>query len=381
MKKQVYGIAFIVFGMLLFSTHLLQAEKKDPRQPYPDDLKANVRADYTIQKGDTLWDISARFLNDPWKWPSIWEMNSYIEDPHWIYPGDPLQLPGRGGDTPPTTSPAEPTADSNTVENPAPAPAEGEEPNEIAEPEEEALPAQSLSPQGGDIVPNFNSSFQYRLKPTLLNFMSRDTIQGAGELIASRSDWTQIIGPMDLGVVKFYHLDQIQKGDSFSVYKIGDKVFHPKNKSLVGYAVASVGEAEVVELHEKSAIVRITNATDPIEIGSHLRIVDTAEKRIKLNKSEVDVEGYILATSGYWTNQMGALDLCFIDRGSNDGVEVGNNFSIYRESNHPSGLVPKKFVGNLIVIDTQESTATALITNSLEPILRGDLIKADIKLK
>ena len=54
--------------------------------------------EYTIQKGDTLWDLSQKFLNSPWYWPKIWSQNPSIENPHWIYPGNKLKLvPGQGG--------------------------------------------------------------------------------------------------------------------------------------------------------------------------------------------------------------------------------------------------------------------------------------------
>ena len=43
---------------------------------------------YVIQSGDTLWDISTRFLNDPHAWPELWSYNEYITNPHWIYPGN-----------------------------------------------------------------------------------------------------------------------------------------------------------------------------------------------------------------------------------------------------------------------------------------------------
>src|SRR5262245_44463849 len=47
---------------------------------------------YTIVKGDTLWDLAKKNYGNPYLWPQIWEKNQYIQDAHWIYPGDPLVL-------------------------------------------------------------------------------------------------------------------------------------------------------------------------------------------------------------------------------------------------------------------------------------------------
>src|SRR5437870_10815354 len=74
--------------------------EQSPRPPPDDSIKpvAGAPEEYTIQKGDTLWDLSQKFLSNPWYWPKIWSLNPAIENPHWIYPGNKLRIiPGEGG--------------------------------------------------------------------------------------------------------------------------------------------------------------------------------------------------------------------------------------------------------------------------------------------
>jgi hypothetical protein len=56
------------------------------------ELKTNYPEKYVVVKGDTLWDISARFLKNPWQWPQLWQFNPQVENPHLIYPGDVLTI-------------------------------------------------------------------------------------------------------------------------------------------------------------------------------------------------------------------------------------------------------------------------------------------------
>ncbi|WP_299020664.1 LysM peptidoglycan-binding domain-containing protein [uncultured Photobacterium sp.] len=80
MRQPVLFLALVLFASLGWAS-----------QPQPI-IKKYIPSVYTVIKGDTLWDISKHFLANPWLWPRLWEANSYIKNPHLIYPGDKLHL-------------------------------------------------------------------------------------------------------------------------------------------------------------------------------------------------------------------------------------------------------------------------------------------------
>lgn len=60
-------------------------------------MRDDAPQEYVVKSGDTLWDISAMFLEDPWRWPELWQHNEEVANPHLIYPGDKLYLSWRDG--------------------------------------------------------------------------------------------------------------------------------------------------------------------------------------------------------------------------------------------------------------------------------------------
>ncbi|WP_394146374.1 LysM peptidoglycan-binding domain-containing protein [Vibrio atypicus] len=86
--RTVYFIGLLLSMMVSFSAWT----KEQPLR-----IKKDAPTTYTVVKGDTLWDISALYLDSPWLWPRLWQVNPSIENPHLIYPGDKLTLFWRNG--------------------------------------------------------------------------------------------------------------------------------------------------------------------------------------------------------------------------------------------------------------------------------------------
>lgn len=89
LKNQMLALAVCV-GVSMGTIH--SAEAAPARNVNPPALKANAPNVYVVKKGDTLWDISKRFLKNPVRWPEIWASNKHVKNPHWIFPGDRLLM-------------------------------------------------------------------------------------------------------------------------------------------------------------------------------------------------------------------------------------------------------------------------------------------------
>ncbi|CAD9196030.1 LysM peptidoglycan-binding domain-containing protein [Acinetobacter bohemicus] len=88
-KKQLLALAVCVsVGVGVVNV----AEAAPARNINPPALKVGAPQIYVVKKGDTLWDISKRFLKNPVRWPEIWASNKHVKNPHWIFPGDRLLM-------------------------------------------------------------------------------------------------------------------------------------------------------------------------------------------------------------------------------------------------------------------------------------------------
>lgn len=94
----------LVVGMTLVAGGSLSAQTPTPapappRKPVPTVAPASAPVEgevsHAVRKGDTLWDIAKAYLKDPFRWPEVFRRNTdVVENPHWIYPGEVIRIPG-----------------------------------------------------------------------------------------------------------------------------------------------------------------------------------------------------------------------------------------------------------------------------------------------
>jgi len=298
---------------------------------------------YIIQKGDTLWGISKKFLKDPYYWPNLWANNPDVGNPHFIYPGQEILIyDGRIEIVPVRPEHEEITA--------APETAEVKE----AGPEEEV----TIKTLGGS--EGFITTEELATSGTLIDAVDNRILVGEGD--------TVFLEMKDLSTAP---------GDLFTLYEPTNVVKHPVTGDRLGYMVNILGTLRIDEMNAPVATARITDSFREITRGARLRPYEPELRRITLKNAGSTQRGYLVTGQDNKTIY-GPQDVVYIDLGSSAGIEEGNLLHIFR----PRGAskvakekrlkLPDIFLGTAVVLEVRPRTATALILKSLDPIELGD---------
>jgi len=315
---------------------------------------------YIIVRGDTLWDISKRFLNNPYFWPQIWNANRCITDAHWIYPGDPLIIP-----------------DIAVVTDRAGEAGEGPE----GETEEERLRREAEGRQS--------------VTDPLIPAIEETALQCAGYVVDDREDESLHLAGSEDGATKNAFGDRdilylnkgsnsgVKAGDVYSLHHVAYTVRHPDTNSTIGTKIETTGWARVILVQENTATVTVEQACMDIHLGDYLKPFEKLPIPLiarhappdrmtpptgRLTGTVVDIaeDGMIAAE-----RQLVTLNI-----GTSNGVAPGNLFSVYKIM-YPSVPTPRNVIGELVVVAVRERTATARVLYSRDAIMNGD--KAELR--
>jgi hypothetical protein len=340
---------------------------------------------YTIRPGDTLWDLSGRFLNNPWYWPKIWSYNPEIGNPHWIYPGNVLKFYPAAEDAPARVEAAAPVAAGEPVE------VEEDDGAPVRELEDlsKANLKEAATAEEREAV-SVSGPYKIAFAPSKARHARHDTFVTPRELaesgeLAAAFDEKLMLSIEDRAYARFTRQAEVKPGESYLVYKTLRTIRHPVSGELWGYQSVVLGTARVVAVDDKAATVIVKQAYDPIERGALLGPwTEKSFRPVNRRPNRRPLAGRIIATQIEEMSVVGEHHVVFVDRGQADGVEEGNVFTVVRSGDRFGGdpyrpawddRLPKEDVANLLVIDVKERASAALVTRSLFELLVGDRVE------
>jgi len=316
----------------------------------PVELAPRAPERYVVKKGDTLWDISTMFLDDPWLWPEIWYTNPQIENPHLIYPGDiitifwkdgrpHLQI-SRGGEIYQTTLPIQrlsPQVRTTPLAQAIP-----------------TIPLDAIRPFLGNT--RVVDEDEYEALPYLLRSRDGRLLSGAGDLVYVR-------GLADSG------------GARFNVIRIGDEYVDPETNDTLGYEALEIGQAVIQRRGDPATLLLETTQREAMQ-GDRLLPVDENEFNTNFipRPPEVDINGQIIdVVDG--VSQIGQFQIVTLNRGRNNGLEVGNVLAIHQRGEVVDDEVDGGWLGNNVQLP-DERAGLLLVFRTFDEISYGLVMHA-----
>jgi hypothetical protein len=316
----------------------------------PVELAKNAPDSYVVKKGDTLWDISGKFLKRPWRWPEVWQMNrEEIRNPHLIYPGQIIMLDrsgpylrlGRrvGRDIKPTV---------------------------YNEPAEQAIPS---IPQN-EIAP-------FLTQPLVVD---EKNIADSATIIATQEN-RLFTGQGDTVFAK----DVSPDVDSWYIYRPARPLEDPVTKEVLGYEAVHLGTADVTQ-HGAPAALEITVAKQEIGTGERMLPATRPDLLSYVPHAPTDeVDGRVIGIYG-GVSETGRQGVITLGVGASDGIEVGHVLALYRNrgkvqyKDEDTGdkeefELPEHRYGLVFVFRVFDRVSYGLVVDATAPVKVADTVR------
>jgi hypothetical protein len=321
-------------------------------------LQDNPPEKHTVVKGDTLWGIAGRYLKEPWRWPEIWNLNrEQIKNPHWIYPGDVIELVMVDG-KPRLQIVGKQATELETVKL-SPKLREGPL-------EEHAIPSISPAIIGPFLTqPLLIEEAELDIAPFILRTEEGRVLVGAGEK-------AYVVGM------------EAEKGVYWNIYRPGKVLVDPESRETLGQEAIYLGKAKVVKFGDPSTI-EVTQSA--LEIYAKDRLIPVTEAPINAyipRAPEHAVTGRVVSIYG-GAAEAGQNAVITLNKGKRDGIEIGHVLAIYRRGasvpsvnangNKVSLKLPDERSGLLFIFRTFDKLSYALVVQSNRPVHLLDIVQ------
>jgi hypothetical protein len=320
---------------------------------------------YRIIKGDTLWDISERFFEDPFRWQKLWKRNPYVKNPDLIYPGDVLKI-----------TPGEIEVVKRKIEMvklplvklpPPPQPVE-----------EEVLPPPQPVKEEPPAPPPVKKVVSHLMQRD--GFITKEELKESGVIVGPKEKMI-LLHHGDEVFLSFMDPGALDVGDRFTIFTVVGEIRHPVTKKPMGNLVDNLGSLHLTDVHDDAIEGRIDVSYKEIMAGAKLRQYEEPVKEVEVVEAKGEVGGIIVAALEN-VEMLFDGDVVFIDKGAQDGLQEGNILEVYRERAPLKDPLSKKTLsfrpeelGTLILIGVKEEVSTAIILHSLRPIKSGDHVR------
>jgi hypothetical protein len=243
---------------------------------------------YTIKQGDTLWDISARFLKDPFLWPKLWQRNPYITNPHWIYPGQPVRLVPSEELMKEVPKEVEKEPEAEKAEGP---PVEKRPEVVEAKPEEKPAEVKPVEAKPAEVKPVEETFPEVKAveakpaeeKPTVFpevrsaGFVSDIEFRGIGTVLDNR-EGKNLMAEHDIVYLAFRISGPVMIGDKYTIFRGSDFVRHPVSGRKIGRKYIITGNLQIIDQHGNFFTAKVIEAFGAILKGDLIRPYMTDKK-------------------------------------------------------------------------------------------------------
>jgi hypothetical protein len=309
---------------------------------------------YVIQEGDTLWDISTRFLADPYAWPELWSVNEYITNPHWIYPGNRIYFSLGDALNPPSA---------------------GVEPSRGGPGKVVARRQQDDAEAACDLPVRYTTRFEGVPLSAPGVLADDDSLDIRGKVYKADVPGREF-GEGTLVFLRMDDADDLECGNVVALYRRqGKRVRGPDGP--LGRIYRVLGTAEVLRVDDDVVTARVRESWFEIERGDLVGTPVDVELQVDVVRPSGDLEATVVArlTEEQWLASVG--ETVFLDRGTNDGIEVGTSLFLV-ERRDGSGMegkedprLPEQVVGRVVVVRAEPAAATGVVVDAARDVQVG----------
>lgn len=360
MKKSL-SLKTLAISLLTVSTLSLSsvASGNNP----PPRIKADAPNRYVVKKGDTLWDISGKYLDSPWRWKEIWATNKQIRNPHLIYPKDVIILCVIKGQKLVGIDTGEGCAGlEKAIAAPAPVvTAQVSVAGSIP-----AIPLASIEAWLDRMI--IVNPDDYRTTPYVLASKNKNILTGAGNKIYAR------------GV-------PLIVGQRYGVYREGEPYVDPVSRKVIGLEVTQVASGIVTDVTSNgvSSIEVQKSYGQEIREGDHVfaEVGQYLPPMFYPKPATVTRGGRVIRVMSS-ISSVGRDGVVAINLGSNQGASAGDVLSVFQKGPliqdniaEPKGSVvrlPSEEIGYMMVFKTFDNISYAYVLDAEAPIHVDDLL-------